>query len=76
MRGNHSMRKENMERKVINAFQSNITYFEMLREHNLKKGLDDVNIETDVKSLMFNNLNRAVFDAVGVNALSVCRWQK
>jgi ubiquinone/menaquinone biosynthesis C-methylase UbiE len=65
--------KENMESKVINAFQSNETYFEMMREHNVKRGLNDVNIETDVKSLILNNLNGYILDA-GAGEGSIGLW--
>jgi len=73
MKAKKGIIKENMERKVTKAFQNNVTYFEMMREHNLKTGLDDVNIETDVKSLILNNLNGNVLDAGGGEG-SISMW--
>lgn len=65
--------EKNIENDLIKTFQTNTHYFEMMRNHNLRNGIDEINIESDVKSLILENLNGKVLDA-GCGECSISIW--
>ena len=65
MKSKNSEMIKNVEKEAINAFVTNVEYFEHMREHHNSADKFDANIEKDVKSLILENLRGNVLDAGG-----------